>query len=281
MRNIAIIITAFNRKEKTLICLERLRSLKNQTVKFDTYLTDDGSSDGTYEEVSLQYPDVIISRGNGKLYWCGGMNLSWEKAIYTNKYDGYLWLNDDTYLQDNLFEELKEADEYCIQKYGKRGIYVGSTTDKTKSFITYGGSVFHSKIRNTLRKVIPNGTFQLCHIANGNILFVADEVVKAIGCLYREYVHGADYDYTYWAYTKGFPLLVLKNYVGICDNDHKSLKDCLLIRSLPERIKFLYSPTGMQLKTALLFQKRFFPYRIPYVFLTYWLKAIFPKIMKS
>lgn len=281
MKNIAVIITAFNRREKTINCLKQLSSIDKRGINTDVYLTDDGSSDGTYDAVRSQFPNVIISKGNGSLYWCGGMNLSWEKAVKAKKYDGYLWLNDDTYIKDCLFQELSDADNYCVEKYGKRGIYVGSTTDRTESSITYGGSVLLSKLSNKMRKVIPNGEFQECHIANGNILFVAKEVVDEIGCLYHKYIHGADYDYTYWAHTKGFPLLVLRKYVGICDNDHKSVKERLMQSNLYNRIKYLYAPTGLQLKTAILFQKRFFPYRVPYVFVTYWLKTLFPFLIKS
>lgn len=281
MKNLAVILTVFNRKEKTLRCLRQLSEIDKHGIEVDIYLTDDGCTDGTHEAVEAQYPDVIISKGTGSLYWSGGMNLSWKRALASNKYDGYLWLNDDTYLKSNLFEELLATDEYCTGKYARHGIYVGSTTDHTESNMTYGGSVYVRKWSNMMKRITPNGDFQECHLANGNILYVPQEVVDKIGCLYEKYVHGADYDYTYWAHTQGFPLIIMRNYVGICDNDHKSVKQSLMQRNLKERIKFLYSPTGLQLNTAILFQKRFFPYRVPYVYVTYWLKTIFPQLIKS
>ena len=60
-----------------------------------------------------------------------------------------------------------------------------------------------------------------------------------MGVLYEGYIHGGgDHDYTYRAYKAGFPILVMKDYVGTCENDHNndgygdfmemSLKDRLL-----------------------------------------------------
>ena len=278
---IAVIITAFNRKEKTLSCLERLYKGLSEQVNITVYLTDDGSTDGTYDAVSECFPEVIISEGDGTLFWGGGMNLSWKRAVEDGGYDGYLWLNDDTELFDNIWSELVEADSYCRKTFKTGGIYVGSTKDRHSGNLTYGGSVNVSKWRSLFKKLKPNGTFQQCEIANGNITYVSHDVVKRIGCLYHGYKHGADYDYTYWANKEGFPILILRDYMGFCENDHKSLRENLLKRTIKERIKYLYAPTGMQLDTALLFQKRFVPHYVPLLYISYWTKALFPWILRT
>lgn len=281
MKKIAIILTSFNRKDKTIACLSRLYKQDKNGISFDVYLTDDGSSDGTSDEVKEKFPNVIISEGNGLLFWAGGMNLSWNRAIEHGGYDGYLWLNDDTILENNVWKELIEADEYCKKRHGCGGIYIGSTTDLAGQELTYGGSVTTKKWRSVYRRLEPNGKFQECQIGNGNITYVSANVVDKLGAFYPGYIHGADYDYTYWAYKEGFHLLLLKDYVGKCDNDHPSLRSQLTKRNLKERIKFLYSPTGMQLPTALLFQKRFYPHYVPLLLISYWTKAIFPWILKK
>lgn len=279
---IAIIITVFNRKEKTIDCLNRLyRIVLPDNVNIVTYLTDDGSSDGTSEEINKLFPQVIITKGNGNLFWAGGMNVSWNRAIYDDGFDGYIWLNNDTIIEEDILSAFLNADKYAKNKYHKGGIYIGSTLSIDKTKHTYGGSIYRSKILNTLKAVIPNGNYQECEIGCGNITYVDKSVVEKLGTFYPGYIHGADYDYTYWAHTCGFPILVMPNYMGYCDNDHKSHKEELLKRNLKQRIKYLYSPIGLQLKTALLFQKRFFPYRVPYLFISYWVKTIFPFLIRK
>lgn len=278
--NVAVIITAFNRKQKTIDCLERLFRIPANGVDITVYLTDDGSSDGTSDEVKKLFPQVLISTGDGSLFWGGGMNLSWKRAVADGGFDGYLWLNDDTVLEDNVWSEITEADKFCRDKYGKGGIYIGPTLSMDRKSMTYGGSVTTSRWRSRYRMLEPDGTFRNCEIANGNVTFISDDVVRKIGCFYPGYIHGADYDYTYWAFREGFPLLLLRDYTGLCDNDHKSHRENLLKRSLRERIRYLYAPNGMQLSTALLFQKRFYPWHVPLTFISYWTKALCPWLIK-
>lgn len=53
MNHIAILLTVFNRKEKTIKCLRNItaQSLPADT-KFDIYIVDGGSTDGTVESVN-------------------------------------------------------------------------------------------------------------------------------------------------------------------------------------------------------------------------------------
>ena len=277
----AVILTAFNRREKTLACLERLFAIPAENVEFTVYLTDDGSTDGTSEAVAERFPQVVISHGDGSLYWAGGTDLSWRRAVADGGFDGYLWLNDDTVVKDNMWPEILAADKYSHEKYGMGGIYVGSTLDNEGKRRTYGGSRCLHEWRSGYAPVIPDGTYLECDIANGNVTFICSNVVDKLGCMYPGYIHGGDYDYTYWAHTEGFPLIVMKDYVGFCDNDHKSLREILVSLPLRKRIEYLYSPNGMQLPTAILFQKRFYPYFVPVTYISYWIKALFPWILKK
>jgi GT2 family glycosyltransferase len=224
---------------------------------------------------------VVVSRGNGSLFWTGGMNLSWELAMKSDDYDGYLWLNDDTVPIDGIWHRFIEAHNYCIATYGKGGIYVGSTLDKQGEKHTYGGSRSVSRWKGKFQMVKPNGEFQKCDIAHGNITLISKDVADKLGCLYKGYAHGyGDYDYSLAATRKGFPVLILKDYVGYCDNDHKHLRDILISKkSLKERIKYLYAPTGMDLSSRLLYQWRFYPHYYLLTLTAYWVRAIFPQII--
>ena len=332
----AILITVFNRKEKTLKCLDSVMdSLMLATIKPDisVFLTDDGSTDGTSMAIrEKMYPFPInILQGDGSLYWNGGMIKSWKAAIDSGEeFDGFLWLNNDTEILPGFWDELQEADKYCHSKYGKGGIYVGSTygndnanlnpnpdlnenvtlryenqnvnanpnlnedvtlryenqnvnanpnLNENERHLTYGGFNFVSKITLKDEFVVPNGDFQECQCAHGNLTYISNDVVEELGIFTDEYIHsGGDHDYTYRAYKKGFHLIVLPSYVGICENDHpKDGYDAFLKMTLKERIASLRSPIGFNMHNTLVFQRRCFPYRYPFVWLTCWLKILFPR----
>ena len=284
MRYIAVILTVHNRLDKTVACLNAVFNQREKYSFFnvDVFLTDDGSTDDTSKILRNRFsakPLHILS-GNGNLYWNGGMINSWKAAIEHGGYDGYLWLNNDTIVLPNLWNELEQADEYSRKQFGKGGIYVGSTKDPLTGEFTYGGFEFTNQWTLKDRFLHPNGHFQLCQCAHGNVTYISHDVVEKMGILCEQYLHGGgDHDYTYLAYKAGFPLIVLKDYVGICENDHQQGGSAdFLSMSLKQRIKYLYSPLGFNLHNTLLLQKRCFPYRYPFVWLMGYLKAFFPKM---
>lgn len=282
---IAVLITVYNRKEKTLKCLDSLNNtyFLHPEIELTVYLTDDCCTDGTADAViNRGYRfELHVLKSNGNLYWNGGMINSWQAALRAKgQYDGYLWLNDDTRLQSVFWDDLLLADSFSLVKYGRKGIYVGSTYDPDTGEFTYGGFCFVNKWTLKDRFLEPDGEhFQPCQCAHGNITYVSREVVDTCGIFYEGYIHGgADHDYTYLAYKSGFPLLVLPHYAGTCVNDHKDDGyEEFYKMPLKERIKYLNSPFGFNLHNTLLFQKRCFPYRTPFVRCMGYLKALFPR----
>lgn len=137
MKHIAVLLTVFNRKEKTLLCL---KNLYQQTIPYeyqmDIYLTNDGCTDGTPEAVKEQYPQVNIINAQGNLYWNRGMHLAWQTAAKTKDYDYYLWINDDTFIYEGAIENLLST---ATLHKGKAIITSACEDTKTHSYITYGG----------------------------------------------------------------------------------------------------------------------------------------------
>ena len=57
MPTIAVLITCFNRKEKTLSCLKDIYAQeKEQNVTLDVFIIDGGSSDDTPNNIHKEYP---------------------------------------------------------------------------------------------------------------------------------------------------------------------------------------------------------------------------------
>jgi GT2 family glycosyltransferase len=280
MQSIAVLLTCFNRKDKTIAALRALfrahESLSNSlTIK--VYLTDDGSTDGTSEAIRKSYPKVKILKGTGELYWAGGMRNSWKEAIKGN-YDFYLLLNDDTEPYSNFLQELIDTHNYCLKTYNQTGVYVGTTVDETNK-ISYGGSVFTNRFLAQYVRVIPNNkTPQECELGNANILLVHKDVVEKVGVLTEGFVHGlADFDYTLKAIKAKIPVLIAANILGVCVNDHTDPYLSFHELSFQERRKKLYHPIGLDFNSQLQYMKRNFLYRLPLVYIAGWLKVLFPK----
>ncbi|MCF8320864.1 MAG: glycosyltransferase [Flavobacterium sp.] len=281
MNKIAVLLTCHNRKDKTLSCLNslyRAYQRNNNQLEMVVYLTDDGSTDGTSEAVSEFYPEVNILVGNGNLYWAGGMRNSWNESLKID-FNWYLLLNDDTDVFEDLFIELEYAIEYCSKVFLKKGIIIGTTQDESTQQITYGGSVYINKFKGTFKILIPNSKYQKCELGNANIMFVYKDVVKQIGILSTDYVHGvADYDYTLSAIKNNIPVIIMPKFVGFCSQHLLGKNETLLSKkTIKDRIKYLNSPTGLAFIDTLHFQKKFFPLRFLFVFFAGYFKVFFPR----
>ncbi|WBU88809.1 glycosyltransferase family 2 protein [Cellulophaga omnivescoria] len=285
MQKFAVLLTCFNRKEKSLAALESLFKAKQELsldIDMSVYLTDDGSTDGTSEAIQKYYPKVNLLKGNGELFWAGGMRNSWAEAL-KNDYDAYLLLNDDTKPYVNFLEELFKTHNYCLTKYGKGGVYVGATLDEETNVMTYGGSVFTNKFKGRYTKLIPNGEYpQECELGNANIMLASKNAVDKIGQLSKGYVHGlADFDYTLKAKKNNVPVLLADNYLGTCTNDHIDKYAKFVNLSFKERLKMLHNPIGFDFESHLVYMKNHFLYRLPLVYLMGYFKVFFPSIYKN
>ena len=272
---IAVLITVFNRREKTLRCLESLSQQKNlQNVEVETFVTDDNSTDGTSAAIKIFYPQVHLFKGNGFLYWAGGMRYTYEQSWFY-KADYYLLLNDDTVLYDNTISTLVD----CInQKKGEPAICIGSTKDNESDKISYGG--YHLMHKNKWKSgiVYSNDKCMQCDFGNANIMLISKEVINKIGFLSNNYTHSlADYDYTLTAKKAGFDVFVAPGFLGECKDDHGNNWKSSKV-SLKERIKYLKSPTGLAYKEYLIFIRRHFPASYPSAIAKLWLKTFFPFI---
>ncbi len=280
MNRLAVLLTCHNRKDKTLKSLESLALTTNAYAKpleISIFLTDDGSTDGTSEAVKEKFPDTKILKGNGNLFWANGMINSWKEAL-KGDFDFYLLLNDDTNLFDTMFDTIFETHQKCLDTYGQAGVYIGSTKDPVSNKISYGGAVIKSKFKYTFSKILPDGQIHECDLGNANIMMVSKNAVEKAGILSEGYAHGvADFDYTLTCKKKGLPVLVASDYCGYCTYDHKGMYHNFDKKTLKERIKYLYSPTGIAFKSRLLFMRKFFPIRYPFFFIIGWFKVLFPK----
>lgn len=282
MNKFAVLLTCFNRKEKTVKSLMAIKEAYNKikgSWEMSIYLTDDKSTDGTAQAVLDDFPEVIILKGSGSLFWAGGMRNSWNAAL-KNKYDAYLLINDDTNVREDVFLNILKTDSYCLQKLGLKGIYVGTTIDSETQKVSYGGSVFTHRFLGKMERVPLNNEIpEECELGNANIMWVDSGVVEKIGILSEGYVHGmADYDYTMKAVRANIPTLIIPGISGECVNDHGEIYEKFAKLGFRERVRFLYNPVGLDFKSQLYHMKRHFPIRLPIFYLMGWFKVLFPNM---
>lgn len=210
-KHIAVLLTVHNRKAKTLACLKELYA---QTVPegytLSVYLTDDGCTDGTPEEVVRMFPTVRIIKGDGNLYWNRGMYQAWAEASKTYDYDYYLWLNDDTIL---LADSLRKMID--IAEKEPDAVIVGPTRALDNPLrTTYSG------IRKDGSIICPNGEIQYCHTFNGNIVMIPRKIFHRIGNLDYAYHHAlGDLDYGQSVIRAGFKNCLMPEHCGMCNKN--------------------------------------------------------------
>lgn len=273
---IAVLITTFNRKEKTLACLHSLGEQQLPAgVSLDIFLTDDASKDGTAQAVRDNFPEVHLYHGTGRLYWAGGTRNSWVMAAKTNP-DHYLLLNDDTLLFKHAVPSLLQTSIDFYREHANHAICIGSTRDPDSEVITYGGRKSHQWNRNRSFLIQPAGHYIECDLGNANIMFVPAPIVEKIGFLSEEYTHMlADFDYTLRAKKNGFSAIVAPGVLGICKRDHGKNWKSAKVR-LSERIEYLYNVKGLAYHEYLTFIRKHFPLHLPAAFVKLWLKTLFP-----
>lgn len=290
--HIAVVMTCYNRREKTLSCLRHLIAAEKyygerheQGISLSFYITDDGCTDGTGEAVRnlLSGRDVHVVQGDGNLYWAGGMRAAWREALKDgDKWDFYLLQNDDTDVFPDCLGQLMLTHDYSLEHFGKPGIYSGITCSSTnREEITYGGYKYMRDLKGDSQLVKPSGTPQSVDLTNANILLVAKLVVDKVGIFYSGFRHGgADYDYTGMVRKKRFPALVTPLVCGECDYDHPDITgQARLILSMDKRHRMEYfsNPTH-SLDDYLLNTLRNMPLRYPQRWIGYMLNLHFPRL---
>ena len=227
--NLAILMTCHDRVGTTLECLKRLFAAAAHLAGWSckVFLVDDGSTDVTGGRVRAEFLDVRVIDGDGTLYWAKGMRTAWEAAIAErNDWDAYLWLNDDTELNDGALAQLMAAND------GER-IVVGELKNAAGK-IVYG-----------LRE---GGLF------TGNCVLVPRKVYERMGMICGEYSHAwADSDYAMMAKRAGINV-VSAGVVGQAEGhpNRSSLKGV----PFGKRMRLLRDPKGWNMHDLWLYRRR-------------------------
>lgn len=257
---VAVLMTCYNRKELTLRCLKSLRDNEkpetgNEKLSIDVYLNDDGSTDGTGEAVREWFDSAVshgsslalhLVRGSGSDYWAKGMARAWRVA--GDRFDAYLWLNDDVVLCPDALDGLLED---FSRSAADAPVLVGSCVDGEGRCI-YGAVDARGEVIDP-RKV---GEGEAPHWFNGNVVLVPNPVSRRVGIISDEYSHGrADFDYAERLRRAGIPFRASSRIVGTCEyNCDPNMRGTTRMG----RLRRLFKPGYWNLHDLWLFRSRYY-----------------------
>jgi GT2 family glycosyltransferase len=172
-------------------------------------VVDDGSTDGTSEAISGQFPWVRLLHGDGNLWWSGGVNAGIRYALQ-NGAGVVMTMNDDTLVTDAFFPGMLEQ-----HRRNPRALLGALELDAETGEISNGGERINwwtGTRRRLWLEDVPKSTglLPVTHL-NGRGLLIPVEVFHKIGLFDEASLpqRCADDDFAHRAARAGF---------GVCLN---------------------------------------------------------------
>jgi GT2 family glycosyltransferase len=256
---VCALITCFNRRDKTLACLEALfQCNRPDNLELSVIVVDDGSRDGTAAALRERFPQVQLLGGDGSLYWNGGMRRAFAAAM-AQGFDDYLWLNDDTLLDADAIERLYACRAALAgADAGAPAIIVGATRDPASGELSYGGLVPRDKSSPNALVCLPVGSEpQRCRTLNGNCVLIPAAIARALGNLDERFVHAiGDWDYGLRASAAGFGVWMAPGFVGRCERNPPLQLPPQVARSVRARLRHVCSAKQVPPRAWLTYVRR-------------------------
>ena len=252
-----VLLTCFNRKEKTVNCIESL--IKGNASSIDFVVVDDGSTDGTCQDLEEMAKELQaknegrvtleVIRGQGGLYYSRGMRRAMEEARSNHAADYFVLINDDVDFDAGVLDGIAVSPS-------KNRVLVGPMRDDDGK-CSYGGIKYCSGIH--YKQVGPDSPDRECDTFNANFVAVPGEIFFAVPIIDPVYIHSlGDFDYGLQIKRAGFEIQVMDHYAGVCNNNPS--KGTWNDKTLPraERIRRKESVKGAPAKQWFHFLKKNF-----------------------
>lgn len=175
---IFIVTPVYNRKEFTRNYLE---ALAKQTEKdFKVIIVDDGSTDGTSEMIEKYFPEVILLKEEGDLWWAEATNVGVRYAMEQGT-SYVMTLNDDTLPESDYIEKM-----VYWSKQKPNALLGAFACHAESNKAIYGGEILnwktgkYEKILDTIPKDKQNGLHKV-NTFPGRGLLIPMDIFKKVG----------------------------------------------------------------------------------------------------
>jgi GT2 family glycosyltransferase len=202
---LTIILPYHNRKN---ITLRLIACLRNQSYKnFRLILVDDGSTDGTTNEILKIFPKSVVLNGNGNLWWGGSLSLAYNflNQESTIQDEPILILNDDVEINETFLEiGIRYLEENKLSLI--MALSISKATNEINDrgvFINWRTLEFYKSLNGELINIL----------STRGLLLYKSTLISTGGFLPQYFPHYlSDYDFTYRAYKKGFSLKTFEDF---------------------------------------------------------------------
>lgn len=174
-----IVTPVYNRREFTQ---NYLKALSKQICKeFKIIIVDDGSTDGTSEMISEEFPNVILLREDeGELWWAEATNIGVRYAL-THGAEYIMTLNDDTLPTEDYIQQM-----LYWSKQKPEALLGAAAIDVETGEMIYGGEYLNWRSGQTeqLLNSVPESERKGLHKVNvfpGRGLLIPRSVFEDIG----------------------------------------------------------------------------------------------------
>lgn len=270
-----VIVACHNRCNLTLRAARSV--LLQDAAGLDVHLTvfDDGSTDGTSEELRALDLGIRLLRGQGNAFWALGMQRA-ESVVLSDvatvsDADWVVWLNDDVDLDADAFERLRAA----VRAYPDR-LIVGSMRDPVSGLVSYAGFDRHGFHPLAFRQALPSADeFVSVETFNGNLVAVPVRTARRLGGIDGGFSHGlADIDYGLRAHRLGVRVVLAPGTFGSCARNPADNRGSIIERWR----RFVGPKGGGNFRSVSRFGLRHSPLRfIPALLISYllwWVRAL-------
>jgi GT2 family glycosyltransferase len=232
---VTAILTCYNRKAKTLKCLESLIQ-SNASVRLRLIIVDDGGTDGTAEAITEAGYHAVILHGDGNLFWAGGMRLGIDCFLSSDGGSDYVM-----FVNDDVVFDAGAVDALVVRSIANDAAVVVGATRDDHGFFSYGGLRFTASGEpGWYAPVYPSRDRDDCDMMNCNCVLIPTATIAKAGNFDPVYRHSlADLDYGIHLKKLGYCIVSSADYVGICNqnSDAGTWRDTSLPRIQRIRLK--------------------------------------------